>query len=473
MRIVFFLLSMIFGYHALAQVESISTSTQRDSVLDYNSFLKLVEAYHPVSLSANFNMDIAERNLMIARGGFDPLLYGNYRTKEFGETDYYTALNAGLEIPTWMGITVRGGYEDNQGQYLNPENTVPGNGLINAGITAQLGSGLLMDSRRAALRQAQISIDLTQAERQILLNRLFVEASTVYFEWALAAENLVVTENALSLAATRYEATKVSFEFGDLPAIDTTEAYTQVLDRLYQLRDAQSQWIKYVNAASVYLWTGEQLPLNIAPGVYPNLSGAISFTEELFAINNNHPELQKLEFKIDYLNIDRRLASEYLRPKIELKYNFLSENAFANSDTELFGTSRFFENNYNFGAKVSFPLFIREARGKLGMTKIKIDQTGLEFDLKQAQLNAKLSTLIGYLANLSDQISFYEQNIALLERMRVGEEQLFENGESSLFLVNARETKLIDAEMKYNALLAKERIVRAEIREISGQGFFD
>ncbi len=457
----------------MAQVESTSTSTQRDSVLDYRTFLKLVEAYHPVSLSANFNMDVADKNLRMVRGGFDPLLFGNYRTKEYGEIDYYTALNAGLEIPTWMGITVRGGYEDNQGVYLNPENTVPGNGLINAGVTAQLGSGLLMDSRRAALKQAQISIDLTQAERQILRNRLFVEASTAYFEWALAAENLVVSENALSLATTRYEATKVSFEFGDLPAIDTTEAFTQVLDRLYQLREAQSQWVKYVNAASVYLWTDEQRPLNIAPGVYPNISVAISITEGLFAINTSHPELQKLEFKIDYLNIDRRLAAEYLRPKIELKYNFLSENAFTNSDSELFGNTQFFENNYNFGAKVSFPLFIREARGKLGITKIKMDQTGLEYGLKQAQLNARLSTLIGYLANLRDQIGFYQQNIDLLERMRAGEEQLFENGESSLFLVNARETKLIDAEMKYNALLAKERIVRAEIREISGQGFFD
>lgn len=464
---------MSFGYYSLAQVESTSDSAQRDSILDYYTFLKLVEAYHPVSLSANFNMDIADRNLKMARGGFDPLLYGNYRTKEFKETDYYTALNAGLEIPTWMGITVRGGYEDNQGKYLNPENTVPGNGLIHAGITAQVGSGLLMDGRRAALRQAQININLNQAEKQILLNRLFVEASTAYFEWALAAENLVVTESALSLAATRYEATKVSFEFGELPAIDTTEAYTQVLDRLYQLREAQSQWVKYANAAAVYLWTEEQMPLNIAPGVYPNLSEAISFTENLFNINPGHPELQKLTFKLDYLNIDKRLAAEYLRPKIELKYNFLSENTFANSNTDLFVDSRFFENNYNFGAKVSFPLFIREARGKLGMTKIKMDQTGLEFDLKQAQLNAKLSTLIGYLANLGDQIGYYQQNIDFLERLRSGENQLFENGESSLFLVNARETKLIDAEMKFNALLAKERIVRAEIREIGGEGFFD
>jgi len=155
-----------------------------------------------------------------------------------------------------------------------------------------------------------------------------------------------------------------------------------------------------------------------------------------------------------------------------LKYNFLSENAFENN-SELFGDSRFYENNYNFGAKVSFPLFIREARGKLGMTKIKIDQTDLEYDLKRAELNAKLSTLIGYLSNLRDQIEFYEQNIEFLERLRSGEQQLFNNGESSLFLVNARETKLIDAEMNFNALLAKERIVRAEIREIAGEGFFD
>lgn len=473
MRIVLFLILCLLVNQIFGQVETSTSSAQRDSILDYQTFLKLVKAHHPVSQIANLDLDAADRNITMARGGFDPLLYGNYRTKEFEEKDYYTALNAGLEIPTWMGITLHGGYEDNQGLFLNPENSVPGDGLINAGITAQLGSGLLMDSRRAALKQAQIGLDLTQAERQIMLNRLFVEASTVYFQWALAAENLIVSENALSLATTRYEATKQSYKFGDLPAIDTTEAYTQVLDRLYSLREAQTDWVKRVNAASVYLWTDEQLPLSIGPGVYPNLDGAVAFSEGIFAISPAHPELRKLEYKIDFLNIDRRLAAEYLRPKIELKYNFLSENAFANGDDEFFGDSRFYDNNYNFGAKVSFPLFIREARGKLGMTKIKMDQTDLEYGLKRAELNAKLSTLIGYLANLRDQIEFYEQNIEFLERLRSGEQQLFNNGESSLFLINARETKLIDAEMKFNALLVKERIVRAEIREIAGEGFFD
>ncbi len=472
MRIVFFIILSVLGNQLFGQIETSSGSDQRDSILDYRTFLKLVEAYHPVALSADLNMDAADRNITMARGGFDPFLYGNYRTKEFEEKDYYTALNAGLEIPTWMGITLQGGYEDNQGLFLNPENSVPPDGLINAGITAQLGSGLLMDTRRAALRQAQISLDLTQTERQIMLNRLFVEASTVYFEWALAAENLIVSENALQLATTRYEATKISFKFGDLPAIDTTEAYTQVLDRLFRLREAQTDWVKRVNAASVYLWTDEQLPLNIVPGVYPNLDATVTLSEGILDIGQVHPELRKLDFKIDFLNIDRRLAAEYLRPKIELKYNFLSENAFENN-SELFGDSRFYENNYNFGAKVSFPLFIREARGKLGVTKIKIDQTDLEYDLKRAELNAKLSTLIGNLSNLSDQIEFYEQNIDLLERLRSGEQQLFANGESSLFLVNARETKLIEAELKYNALLAKERIIRAELREIAGEGFFD
>jgi hypothetical protein len=43
----------------------------------------------------------------------------------------YSILNSSFKIPTWYGIEIKAGFDQNEGYYLNPENTVP-----NAGLTS-------------------------------------------------------------------------------------------------------------------------------------------------------------------------------------------------------------------------------------------------------------------------------------------------------------------------------------------------
>lgn len=443
-----------------------------DSVLDYEEFIYWVRMNHPVAQVADLEVELARRELRMSRGGFDPMLFGNYRTKEFKDTEYYEALQAGVEIPTWMGISFQAGFEDNQGQFLNPEETVPEAGLLNAGITANLGAGLLMDDRRAALRQASIGVEVGENERQLIANNLYLEATTVYFNWSFAERSVQVAEEALELANVRYEAVRESFFLGDVPAIDTVEAYTQVLSRMFMLREAQNFYVEAVNVASVFLWDGEGNPVLVPPEVRPQWAGDMLY--EVFVplnIDITHPELLKLLFKREILDIDRRLVSQYLLPKVELKYNFLAENILPAPVDDVFNDSRFFANNYDFGAKVSFPIFIREARGKLGMTKIKMDMLEREVENKRARLEAKLTAGLVKLENLRDQIEIFTQNVELLEVMLNGERELFRIGESSLFLINQRETKLIESRIKLYELIAKEKVLLAEVRTTGGLGF--
>jgi hypothetical protein len=49
--------------------------------------------------------------------------------KQFKDTEYYSILNSSFKIPTWYGIEIKAGFEQNEGYYLNPENTVPNAGL--------------------------------------------------------------------------------------------------------------------------------------------------------------------------------------------------------------------------------------------------------------------------------------------------------------------------------------------------------
>jgi len=455
-------------------VDTLSINPEKiDSVLSFSDYMRWVEAYHPVSVQADLQIDMADRKMQMARGGFDPLLYGNYRLKEYEQTEYYNALQAGLEIPTWFGLSLQAGYEENGGVFLNPENNVPEAGLINVGVTAELGAGLLMDSRRAAFRQAEIAQDAGRAERTLIRNTLYREAVRAYAEWALSYVSVNVALEALELATVRYGAVRESFLLGDLPAIDTVEAYTQVLNRFYNLREAQNNFLDAVNAASVYLWDEDTRPMFLRPGIAPDWVNLriVDFNDISLVISQDHPELLLLSYDRFALDIDRRLAAEYLRPTIQLKYNFLTENVYPSPADDFFQESRFFANNYDFGAKVTFPLFVREARGQVGMAKIGMRSLQLDYDLKLVELQAQLNATLGKLQNLRDQIVFFRQNVELLTRLIEGERQLFEMGESSLFLVNAREINLIQGQNIYNSLIAKEKILRAEARYIAGQGF--
>ena len=446
-----------------------------DSVLTYAEFIRWVRQYHPMALSADYGVDLAEGNVRLSRGSFDPLLYGNFRTKEYSETEYYEALQAGIEVPTWMGISLQGGYEDNGGVFLNPESTVPSRGLFNAGLSVQLGNGFLFDERRAALRQAQLGVDMSQNDRIAMLNALYYEATTAYYRWALFDRTLQIAEDALVLAATRYEGVVQSHLLGDLPAIDTVEAYTQVLTRLFDLREAQNNWIDAANMASVYLWTDEIQPIIIPPGLRPEPLTERMGSDSLIpsSITPFHPDLQKLNLERSSFQIERRLATQYVLPKVELKYNVLGDNISPANAEDYFNESVFFENNYTFGAKVAVPLFMREGRGKMAMTRVKIDLTTLELESKRAQLDAKLNSTLVKLANTRDQVSIFVLNVELLERLLIGERELFNIGESSLFLVNSRETKLIEAQVKLVDLIAKERILLAETRVVAGLGFVE
>lgn len=445
-----------------------------DSVLGYEEYLYWVEKYHPVAQSSGAVVDLAGMKLRASRSGFDPLLYGNFDRKVYDDTDYYEKLKAGIEIPTWMGLSVMAGYEDNAGEYLNPERNVPTAGLLNAGIKANVGAGLLMDNRRAALQQAKIGVEQSQNKQLLMLNDLFFEATQAYFQWAFADRSLSVAEEALDLASVRYEGVRQSYFLGDVPAIDTVEAYTQVLNRLYQLRGAQNTWIDAVNTASVYLWEDQLTPIDIPPFVRPGLEDQeVSFQDVPLQINQSHPKLKNLQFEKSQLDIERRLQQQNILPTVELKYNVLSENVSPAPIDDYFDDTRFLDNNYKLGARVAFPIFTRDARGKMGMAKVQINLRELEMENTREQLRAKLDATLQKLSNVRDQIEFYTQNVNYLSRLLEGENELFSLGESSLFLVNSRETKLVEAQNILYSLQAKERMLAAEARVIGGLGFFE
>nr|MDQ3393294.1 TolC family protein [Bacteroidota bacterium] len=115
----------------------------------------------------------------------------------------------------------------------------------------------------------------------------------------------------------------------------------------------------------------------------------------------------------------------------------------------------FLANNYKFGVNFAFPLFLRSERGKLHLTKIKIMDINLGMQQSGREITNQIQAFYNELVNLNEQVRLQEDMVENSQILRDGELALFENGESSLFLINTREMSLINSQVKLFELRAK------------------
>lgn len=430
---------------------SVSISIQAQdstSVISLSEYLGYVKSFHPIVKQANLIISESEAKLMKSRGAFDPKLEVDYDRKKFKNIEYFDKLNASFKIPTWYGIELKGNFEENTGVFLNPEANVPIDGLYSAGISVPVARGLLTNKRMAMLKQSKLYVKQAQADRQLLVNNILYDATISYFYWLKTYNEKRVYEDFLSNAEMRFNGIKKSFEVGERPAIDTLEARITLNDRKLNLEKSRIKFIKSSLELSNYLWLNDNTPIEIQDGIIPNTNTIetidITLNTSGLDIENfnieNHPKLQSLDFKIQSLNIEKRLKANTLLPQIDLQYNFLSETPeFARS----FSTSA-----YKSGVNINFPLFLRKERGDLRLAKIKIQDTEFEIKNTRVSLINKIDAINQEIDSYLIQNDFTNVIVNDYSKMLTAEERKFFLGESSLFIVNSRESKLIDAKLK-------------------------
>lgn len=430
-------------------------------ILSYTEFLAYVKQYHPVARQANLHLKMGEAELLRARGAFDPKLEIDYATKEFKGTEYYDILNSTFKIPTWYGLELKAGFEQNEGVYLNPERTVPPEGLFSAGVSLSAAQGLVMDKRRAVLRSARALRDQTEAERDLMISEVLYEAAVAYLDWARLHQALEVYDKFVANARQRFQGISRSAATGEIAAIDTVEANIALQDRLLQLEQTRMKLLKQRLNVSNYLWIQDNVPVELSPVMEPEkilnqeeLPGGLErlIEEDLF---DQHPKLQALEAKLEALRVERTLKMNNLLPKIDLEYNFITPEP---ELVDSYNTS-----NYKAGIKFSFPLFLRKERGELKLAGYKLEDASLEMELNRRQIGNKIDGLLQELESYIEQIRLSEEMVDNYQQLLSAEERKFSFGESSLFLINTRENKLIEAKLKQNNLLTKFLVARAEL----------
>ncbi|MFC6267661.1 TolC family protein [Frigoriflavimonas asaccharolytica] len=419
-------------------------------------FLNIVKTYHPVVLQANINVEKSDAEIMAAKGNFDPKFNLYKAEKRFNNTNYYNEFSSEISIPTWFGVDVYAGAQNLTGEKLNNSETEDKSTYL--GINIPLAKNLLMDKRRAYLKQAKLFRQMSEIEQNAIINDILYEGVSAYYDWSSAYQNYLIAEEILKNAQLRINFIQKSYNLGEKPAIDIVEANTQ-LQSFQILRN--EKLLKFQNAGlelTNFLWLKNNTPYQITENIIPKLEFEedknrldfnVNLDDLLKQAQENNPNFLIYDQKLKSLDIERRLKFQDLLPKIDFSYNFMNKGF---GTQNYFSENPLFQNNFQYGLKVEFPIFFREGRANYKIAKLKISETQLQQTQKGQEIAVKIKSYFNEYKILKEQITLQNEIIINYKKLLRAEEIRFQNGESSLFLINSRENKLFEGLEKINFL---------------------
>ena len=430
----------------IAQLSYCQTASKEFTFEEYMGYVK---KFHPLVKQADLKISEAQAILMKARGAFDPKIEADFSEKEYADKNYYSIFNGSFKIPTWFGVEIKAAFDNNEGIFLNPENTLPNSGLTSLGISVPIGQGLWINERMAELRKAKSYQQLNKAERDIEVTNVIYEAAVSYINWKRSYDEVQLYDAYLKNASIRYDGVLQLIEQGDKAGIDSIEAGITVKSRRLNLENAQLKLTKAKLDLSNYIWTENNIPLELDDSLYPDTTiektiiETLNLTEFSLITIDNHPKLNALQSKIDILNVDRRLKANSLLPKLDVSYNYFSEpSAFENYRFE----------DYKVGVNFSFPIFLRKERASLKLAKLKVQDTELSLNFEKESLTNKIEAQKQEIESFKRQRLINTDLVNNYNQMLTAEERLFQMGESSLFLINSRENALVSSQLSNIAL---------------------
>jgi outer membrane protein TolC len=436
---IFLLISVVSTSSALAQQDS-------SQYFSIDQYYATILANHPVAKQAALLSETAQQEIRMAKGSFDPKLEAQYYAKEFQDKSYYKMADAYLSLPTRSPITPKLGVERNEGELLNDIDRIPGNEQFLAGVSVPIGRGLITDERRTALKQAELLTTLAEAEQIKVINKLLLEAAKEYWAWYSAHESYQLLTQGANVAGEIFRRVKLNQFNGEASALDTVQAKIIWQTRLVEKQEAYLELQNSVIRLSNFLWDDAQNPVQLRPeakAIITTIQTAISPAESerlLSLAAENHPELVKQTIKINQLEYDKRLAREFLKPRLDLSYTLLSQPYTATAFDPL--------NDYKLDVNFSMPLFLRKERSKLALTDIKLKSANWERTQQQRDITNGVSAALNEVNNTAVLIQQQQSMVDSYERLMQGELLNLENGESDLFKINVQQEKLIQSQLK-------------------------
>ena len=423
-------------------------------------FLDLILRGHPVAQQAQLVAEQARSDLRTAWGAFDPTVSATWDQKTFGGTQYYKYFDAEVKIPLPIGADVTLAFDRTMGRFSNPDRRTVGEGTFAAGISIPLGQRIVTDERRNALQQARAARDAGAADQTAIVNKLLFSAAKDYGAWYETWRRRAISEEGEALAQFRLEAVRRRVTNGESAPIDSLEALLEVQRRQVTRFEAEAAFYVATLGVTAYLWDDTGNPAALPADAIPGLDGvdragidSTRLAGLLDLATRRNPDLLKIQARVRQAEAQRLFTLQGLLPFAEAKLGGLAEQG-TESDLGFFDGARL-DNNYKAGLSIRSPLLFLKETGRFSAAGQRLAFQRLEEDRLRRNVEFDAREAIFDLANLERLLDRQTANVRNARLLRDAEQIRFDNGESTLLIVNIRERLVLDESIKLAALEAK------------------
>ncbi len=402
-------------------------------VLTLDGFLLQVERTHPSLRSADFEPELAEAEVRSALGRFDPVLDVTYDYKDKAGSDKLNLFESSVELPldVLFGPKVKASYSRGIGFQIDPQNLTSLPGQASIGVSLPVLQGIFTDARRNQLRKALLRPDLALAQYQLERNNLLRAAALRYWDWSEAQQLVAVADSILALADQRLQFVVRRARAGESARIDSVEIAQEVQRRIGERYRALRISEQSAVDLGVFLWNpdGTPRPLSEVPELLPlKADTSVRSLDAANLARLRRPEVRRIDVIRQTSRLDSSLASELLRPYVELQAGLVSYDVTAPSKLD-----------YSVGFKVHQPLLFRQANASVQTADIAVKRADLSATLVERLVEADAINAVIALDRSRERLVAADEEVRLARIMVDAEQRRFLSGDASLLQVNLRE----------------------------------
>ena len=415
-----------------------------DTNVNWEFVLQNVHKNYPLILKQQEELNSAVAETQAATGAFDSYLSSKHDERLSGFYDgKVTSLQAVKPLSflnSEVGLGAR--KSDRNFPIYEGKNDTLDDGELFAKIKLSLLQNRDIDDNRSNLRQKKVKEEIKRIEFRQKQLEAQQKATSTYWKWFYSLQNKRITNELYDLAIKRQEMFEKKFKAGDTSKLKLLENNQYIYKRKALLESAKLEELNARIDLSLWLWNdkGEKYThesLNHLPEEKFKVIPRDTIPENLLA---NNPLVDILNKEIMYYEINQEIGENKLMPKLDLTYDYSDDRG--NGSKTLQGAE------HRVMLELKIPLERDLGKGKIASAKSKINAKNLELVYLKNQLKLYFFKYQAMMQTLINNHETYMNEVKLAKKLVTAEKRQFEAGQSSLFMINIREEKQAESEVK-------------------------
>jgi outer membrane protein TolC len=416
--------------------------------LELPDLLQSARQHHPQILASLEKNNTSRGDIQISQGAFDWEMNQKIVDRSGLYEGRYVDTNISRRLQD-SNIRVYSGYRLSEGalpSYEDSMNSYRG-GEFNAGIMFSLLKDRLIDKDRYKLRQSSLKLEQSQNYVRLVMLKTQYEAMKAYLEWVAIGQSIDQVEKLLALSIKRQKAFTQKNKAGDIADIYLTENKQYILKRQIELTQLKQEWQNKATALSLFYRDDRgnpKIPTRTdMPKDFPKLPPILpdNMHNEMAYLQSHSPDLIALKINQKMQDNTIELGENSLLPKVDV--------ILEGTDNVGGYQKKPAGNDVKLGLSITVPLQTNYAQGTIA--KAESEKNKLAFE--QKWMLEKIATQLKIIADNHHVIKEYQdllrQEVNLAYKMQRAEYRKFDEGLSDFFVVNLREEKTIETELKY------------------------